>query len=79
MRLLPVHVAGLPLHAYLCRLCLPWRPQVHELVSVTAVQEAQRSAVAAFEDFMDAAMDGQWQQVGRVGCARSAGPVQLCL
>lgn len=36
--------------------------QVHEMISVTAIQEAQQSAVAAFEDFMDACMDSEWQQ-----------------
>lgn len=34
------------------------------MISVTAIQEAQQSAVAAFEDFMDACMDSEWQQVG---------------
>lgn len=43
---------------------LPSARQVHEMISVTAIQEAQQSAVAAFEDFMDACMDSEWQQVG---------------
>lgn len=34
------------------------------MISVTAIQEAQQSAVAAFEDFMDACIDSEWQQVG---------------
>ena len=34
------------------------------MISVTAIQEAQQSAVAAFEDFMDGCMDSEWQQVG---------------
>ncbi len=34
------------------------------MISVTAIQEAQQSAVAAFEDFMDSCMDSEWQQVG---------------
>lgn len=33
--------------------------QVHEMISVTAIQEAQQSAVAAFEDFMDSCMDSE--------------------
>lgn len=36
--------------------------QVHEAISVTAVQEAQRGAVAAFEDFMDASMQDTWRE-----------------
>ncbi|PSC75508.1 nuclear pore complex NUP93A-like [Micractinium conductrix] len=39
--------------------------QVHEMISVTAIQEAQSSAAAAFEDFMDACMDSEWQQEKR--------------
>lgn len=39
--------------------------QVHEMISVTAIQEAQQSAVAAFEDFMDSCMDQGWQQEKR--------------
>ncbi|KAL4437959.1 hypothetical protein ABPG77_004180 [Micractinium sp. CCAP 211/92] len=39
--------------------------QVHEMISVTAIQEAQQSAVAAFEDFMDSCMDSEWQQEKR--------------
>ena len=35
------------------------------MISVTAIQEAQQSAVAAFEDFMDACMDTEWQQARR--------------
>jgi nuclear pore complex protein Nup93 len=36
--------------------------QVHEAISVTAVQESQRGAVAAFEDFMDASMQDTWRE-----------------
>ena len=39
------------------------------MISVTAIQEAQQSAVAAFEDFMDGCMDSEWQQVGPGGPA----------
>ncbi|KAL4859943.1 Nuclear pore complex protein NUP93A [Chlorella vulgaris] len=39
--------------------------QVHEMISVTAIQEAQQSAVAAFDDFMDSCMDSEWQQEKR--------------
>eukprot|EP00887_Chlorella_sp_A99_P000841 scaffold5.g841.t1 len=38
---------------------------VHEMISVSAIQETQASAVAAFEDFMDSCMDAEWQQEKR--------------
>lgn len=46
------------------------------MISVTAIQEAQQSAVAAFDDFMDSCMDSEWQQVGRHcgGAGRPLGP-----
>lgn len=50
-------------------------PQVHEMISVTAIQEAQQSAVAAFEDFMDSCMDSEWQQVRSCCCLVPLGPV----
>lgn len=40
----------------------PRSKQVFQMIGVTAVQEAQQSAVAAFEGFMDASMDAEWQQ-----------------
>lgn len=50
------------------------------MISVTAIQEAQQSAVAAFEDFMDACMDSEWQQVGgQVGGAGFGVAGQLLL
>jgi hypothetical protein len=42
------------------------------MISVTAIQEAQQSAVAAFEDFMDGCMDSEWQQVGPRGAVDAA-------
>ena len=36
--------------------------QLHQAISVTAVQEAQQGTVAAFDDFMDATMQERWRQ-----------------
>jgi nuclear pore complex protein Nup93 len=39
--------------------------QVHELISAAAVQDVQRSAVAAFEGHMDACMEADWARQKR--------------
>lgn len=39
--------------------------QVHEMIAATAVQEAHRSAIAAFEGHMDACMEAEWAREKR--------------
>ena len=59
---LPCHPAGLTSPTECCRHTAWWTLlQVHEMISVSAIQETQASAVAAFEDFMDSCMDAEWQ------------------
>lgn len=37
--------------------------QVHQSITATAVQQAQRSTAAAFDQFMDRCLHAQWEEV----------------
>jgi hypothetical protein len=54
--------------------------QVHQSITATAVQQAQRSTAAAFEQFMDRCLHSQWEEVSNAGGAawrsRSAAAVR---
>lgn len=48
--------------------------QVHQSITATAVQQAQRSTAAAFEQFMDRCLHSQWEEVsqGQIGKGMAA-------